>query len=71
MKVSETDAGVPTYWGTSGRPLQMMISAVAITDFLLFGYDQGVMAGIISSEAFVTDFPEVDGNRMSCNILEV
>lgn len=65
MKVSETDAGVPTYWGTSGRRLQMMITAVAVTDFLLFGYDQGVMAGIISSEQFLVDFPEVRGNSMS------
>ena len=54
--------GVPTYWGTSGRGLQMMITAVATTDFLLFGYDQGVMSGIISAEAFTTDFPEVEGN---------
>merc|ERR1711939_793691 len=51
--------GVPTFWGTSGRTLQWLVTAVATTDFLLFGYDQGVMSGIISSEAFVTDFPEV------------
>ena len=56
-------AGVPTYWGTSGKKLQRMITAVATTDFLLFGYDQGVMAGIISAPAFVHDFPEVDGDR--------
>jgi len=54
--------GVPTFWGTSGRNLQWLVTAVATTDFLLFGYDQGVMSGIISSEAFVTDFPEVEGD---------
>ena len=59
--------GVPTYWGTSGRGLQMMITAVATTDFLLFGYDQGVMSGIISAEAFTHDFPEVEGNSMFNN----
>ncbi|KAI4749035.1 general substrate transporter [Aureobasidium sp. EXF-12298] len=56
--VSTNTEGVPTYWGTSGRPLQMLITAVATTDFLLFGYDQGVMSGIIESDAFLEDFPE-------------
>lgn len=53
--------GVPTFYGTSGRTLQWLVTAVATTDFLLFGYDQGVMSGIISAEAFVTAFPEVEG----------
>lgn len=39
-----------------------MITAVATTDFLLFGYDQGVMSGIISAPAFTADFPEVNGD---------
>jgi len=38
MHVKDNDSGVPTYWGQSGRALQMLISAVAVTDFLLFGY---------------------------------
>jgi hypothetical protein len=56
--VTTNSEGVPTYWGTSGRPLQMLITAIATTDFLLFGYDQGVMSGIIESDAFLEDFPE-------------
>jgi sugar porter (SP) family MFS transporter len=63
MGVKIADGGVPTYWGTSGRRLQMLISTVAVTDFLLFGYDQGVMSGIISSEAFVARFPEVEKDQ--------
>ncbi|CAI4211669.1 unnamed protein product [Parascedosporium putredinis] len=59
MDVQTSDVGVPTFWGTSGRRLQMMVTAVATTDFLLFGYDQGVMSGIITAEAFTHDFPEV------------
>ncbi|KAI1080278.1 general substrate transporter [Whalleya microplaca] len=58
----DNDNGVPTYWGTSGKTLQRLITAVATTDFLLFGYDQGVMSGIVSAPAFTSDFPEVDGN---------
>jgi sugar porter (SP) family MFS transporter len=63
MGAKIADGGVPTYWGTSGRKLQMLISTVAVTDFLLFGYDQGVMSGIISSEAFVARFPEVEQDK--------
>ena len=58
----ENESGVPTYWGKSGRMLQVLITIVATTDFLLFGYDQGVMSGIISAPAFVKAFPQVDGD---------
>jgi MFS family permease len=61
-KVKDNDSGVPTYWGQSGRMLQVLITVVATTDFLLFGYDQGVMSGIISAPAFVAAFPQVDGD---------
>jgi MFS family permease len=60
--VKEHDNGVPTYWGQSGRMLQVLITIVATTDFLLFGYDQGVMSGIISAPAFKAAFPQVDGD---------
>lgn len=58
-RIKDNDSGVPTYWGTSGRMLQVLITIVATTDFLLFGYDQGVMSGIISAPAFQAAFPEV------------
>lgn len=57
--VKDNDSGVPTYWGQSGRMLQVLITIVAVTDFLLFGYDQGVMSGIISAPAFEAAFPQV------------
>lgn len=60
----DNEAGVPTYWGTTGRKLGKMITALATTDFLLFGYDQGVMSGIISADAFTSDFPEVKGDSI-------
>jgi MFS family permease len=60
--VKEHANGVPTYWGQSGRMLQVLITIVATTDFLLFGYDQGVMSGIISAPAFKAAFPQVDGD---------
>lgn len=48
---------VRTYAGLNGRPLGLLISTIATTGFLLFGYDQGVMSGIISADPFNDYFP--------------
>lgn len=52
----------PTYMGLSGRPLSLVVSTVATTGFVLFGYDQGVMSGIITSPVFNDMFPATKGN---------
>ncbi|KAK8117870.1 sugar transporter [Apiospora kogelbergensis] len=44
--------GSPRFMGLTGRPLSLMVSTIATCGFLLFGYDQGVMSGIISAPAF-------------------
>ena len=49
---------VRTYAGLMGRPLGLLVSTIATTGFLLFGYDQGVMSGIISADPFNAYFPE-------------
>lgn len=36
----------PKFMGLSGRALSLVISTVATTGFLLFGYDQGYVIGI-------------------------
>lgn len=53
-------AGVPTYLGLTGAPLIWAVTVAASFGFGLFGYDQGVMSGIISAPQFVRDFPDVD-----------
>ncbi|UDD56669.1 hypothetical protein AFCA_004197 [Aspergillus flavus] len=45
-----------------GKPLTLAITATAGSGFLLFGYDQGVMSGLLSGDAFVRTFPEINTN---------
>ncbi len=52
----------PTFMGLSGKALSRTISAVCTTGFLLFGYDQGVMSGIITAPAFARMFPATRDN---------
>ncbi|KAF2490545.1 general substrate transporter [Lophium mytilinum] len=52
----------PHFMGLTGRPLSLAVSIVATTGFLLFGYDQGVMSGIISADPFNAYFPETKDN---------
>lgn len=52
----------PKFLGLTGRPLSLVVSIIATTGFLLFGYDQGVMSGIISAAPFNNYFPETKGN---------
>ncbi|KFX91449.1 hypothetical protein O988_07749 [Pseudogymnoascus sp. VKM F-3808] len=60
-----TTGGSPVkFMGMAGRPLGLAISIVATTGFLLFGYDQGVMSGIISAPQFNEYFPETHENSV-------
>ncbi|GAA6017780.1 hypothetical protein JCM11491_004616 [Sporobolomyces phaffii] len=52
--------GIPTYCGVSGTKLINLITATSTIGFLLFGYDQGVMAGLITGREFVQTFPACD-----------
>lgn len=52
----------PTYAGMSGKRLSLSISAIGTLGFLLFGYDQGVMSGIISDVAFNNVFTATKGD---------
>ncbi|RAO67135.1 uncharacterized protein BHQ10_003147 [Talaromyces amestolkiae] len=53
---------VPQFAGMSGKKLSWSISTIATLGFLLFGYDQGVMSGIISAKPFNSVFTATDGN---------
>ncbi|KAF1989914.1 general substrate transporter [Aulographum hederae CBS 113979] len=44
----------------SGKALHWAITSIAGSGFLLFGYDQGVMSGLLTGRAFTNQFPEID-----------
>ncbi|KAI6899016.1 general substrate transporter [Hortaea werneckii] len=46
----------------TGKALNWAITATAGCGFLLFGYDQGVMSGLLTGDAFVATFPEINTN---------
>ncbi|KAI0199870.1 hexose carrier protein [Astrocystis sublimbata] len=46
-----------------GKPLQWAVTATAGAGFLLFGYDQGVMSGLLTGGAFTAQFPEIDTTK--------
>ncbi|KAF3349552.1 hypothetical protein VdG2_02398 [Verticillium dahliae VDG2] len=48
------------FFGLRGKKLGWMIGFCAGMDFLLFGYDQGVMGGILTLRIFLDQFPEID-----------
>ncbi|KAJ3922236.1 general substrate transporter [Lentinula edodes] len=52
--------GVPTYLNLSGDALLRAITFTSTCAFLLFGYDQGVMSGIISAPQFFRIFPDLN-----------
>ncbi|GAA5858611.1 hypothetical protein JCM8547_001390 [Rhodosporidiobolus lusitaniae] len=53
-------AGIPTYLGANGTKLTWLITVAASFGFALFGYDQGVMSGLISAPQFISVFPACD-----------
>ncbi|PGH15291.1 hypothetical protein AJ79_02456 [Helicocarpus griseus UAMH5409] len=48
------------YFGLRGTRLNVAIGVIAGLDFLLFGYDQGVMGGLLTLPSFASTFPEID-----------
>ncbi|KAB8071288.1 general substrate transporter [Aspergillus leporis] len=43
--------------GLRGRKLRLAITITSVMGFSLFGYDQGLMSGIISGDQFTKEFP--------------
>ncbi|KKY25055.1 putative hexose carrier protein [Phaeomoniella chlamydospora] len=52
------------YMGLTGRKLRLAVTFTTVMGFLLFGYDQGVMSGIINAEPFHKVFPACKDSTM-------
>lgn len=50
-------------FGLSGRPLRLAVTIIATTGFSLFGYDQGLMSGLITGTEFNKEFPATSLTR--------
>ncbi|TEY79613.1 hypothetical protein BOTCAL_0043g00170 [Botryotinia calthae] len=48
-----------------GKALESLVCATAASGFLLFGYDQGIMSGIITEENFLAYFPQMEPHNKS------
>ncbi|KAK5116779.1 hypothetical protein LTR62_007453 [Meristemomyces frigidus] len=48
------------FYGLRGTRLNIAIAVIAGTDFALFGYDQGVMGGLLTLKSFLKYFPQID-----------
>lgn len=59
-----------TTMGLRGRPLRLMITLVATVGFSLFGFDQGLMSGIITGEQFNYEFPATGGSSHHATVVQ-
>ncbi|OUM52247.1 hypothetical protein BVG19_g1417 [[Candida] boidinii] len=50
----------PEFLGANGKKLNLYVSCLASTGFLLFGYDQGVMGSLLSLDSFRETFRTID-----------
>lgn len=57
-------------WGLKGKKLQYFITLSCVIGFSLFGYDQGLMSGIITSYQFVETFPAVGGETHHATVIQ-
>ena len=56
------------YFGLRGKPLSVLVSLVAATAFMLQGYDQAVMNGLVTLQTFLDVFPEMQDSNIEGNI---
>lgn len=58
------------YWGARGVQLNILILLLASNDFLLFGYDQGVMGSLLINDNFLSHFPMLDTGNTDIPVSE-
>lgn len=63
------DTRTNTY-GLSGKKLRVAVTLTAVTGFSLFGYDQGLMSGIITGTQFNEEFPPTHGKDRHATVVQ-
>ncbi|KAJ5852583.1 Major facilitator superfamily domain general substrate transporter [Penicillium soppii] len=58
-----------TTFGLKGKKLHLAITFTSVVGFSLFGYDQGLMSGIISGTQFTKEFPPLAGDSEHVAVL--
>lgn len=56
--------------GLTGRPLRVFVTFTAVMGFSLFGYDQGLMSGIITGPEFNKEFPSTGGTTHHATVVQ-
>mmetsp|Transcript_5388 Transcript_5388/g.5356 ORF Transcript_5388/g.5356 Transcript_5388/m.5356 type:complete len:554 (+) Transcript_5388:1424-3085(+) len=56
--------------GLRGKPLRVAITVCCTIGFSLFGYDQGLMSGIITGEQFNKEFPPTHGTDQHTTVIQ-
>lgn len=57
-------------WGLHSRALRYLITFTCVVGFSLFGYDQGLMSGIITADQFTETFPAVKGTGRHATVIQ-
>ncbi|KAH3661399.1 hypothetical protein OGAPHI_006806 [Ogataea philodendri] len=57
-------------FGLKGRKLRWAVTLTSVVGFSLFGYDQGLMSGIITAPQFQRDFPPVSGSSRHATVVQ-
>lgn len=56
--------------GLSDRKLRVAVTFVAVTGFSLFGYDQGLMSGLLGGDQFQDEFPGTKGDSQHASVIQ-
>lgn len=56
--------------GLKGVKLQLLITACCVIGFSLFGYDQGLMSGLITADQFIETFPALEGDSEHTTVVQ-
>ncbi|CAR21545.1 glucose-inactivated glycerol proton symporter STL1 [Lachancea thermotolerans CBS 6340] len=56
--------------GLNGRSLRLAITITSVIGFSLFGYDQGLMSGLITGKEFNSEFPATGGDDRRTKLVQ-